>query len=91
MGFAAIVHSAPLRALRDLPIRKLDVGSVLRGQASGPQPIVASALGAFDLDHRMRVVGQRVVETRQCALLPLASAPLRVVTGEMKTGTETPC
>ena len=64
---------------------------MLGEQARGAQPTVMAALGAFDLDHRMRVVGQRVVETRQCALLPLASAPLRIVTGEMKTGTETPC
>jgi len=30
-----------------------------------PQPAVATALGAFDLDHLMRVVGQRVVQAHQ--------------------------
>jgi len=33
---------------------------MLREQASGPQPTVASALGALDLDRLMRVVGERV-------------------------------
>ena len=67
MGFAAIVHAAPLRALRNHPqqVWQLDVRPVLREQPSGPQPTVTTALGAFDLDHLVRVVGQRVIEAHQ--------------------------
>ena len=36
-------------------------------QPSGPQPTVTTALGALDLDHLMRIVGERVEHAHQIA------------------------
>jgi len=43
-------------------------------QPSGPEPTVATAFGAFDLDRFVRVVGERVVQAHQFSR-PLAPVP----------------
>ena len=54
----------PTSALGDLPqqVRQLDIRLVLSQQPSGPQPPMASALVALDLNYFARVVGQGVGE-----------------------------
>ena len=51
--------------MRDYPqqVRQFDVGSMLSQQPRRPQSTVPTALGAFDLDRRVRIVGQRVVQS----------------------------
>ena len=79
MGLAALIHVVPVRALGDLPqqVRHLDVRSVLCEQPRGPQPTVAPALRAFDLDHVVRVIGERVEEAQSGKTGPANSASAR--------------